>query len=67
MKHSGRDTEFAEDAHFWPEDPSEEQLQSWVKSDEEIRGFITDLKYSILELINRSYKDYFEKIDRRVF
>ena len=24
---SGRPNEFADDAHFWPEDPSEEQLK----------------------------------------
>ena len=61
MKHSGRDTEFAEDAHFWPEDPSEEQLQTWVKSEEERRGFIVDLKYNTLGLIDRVYKKYFGK------
>lgn len=27
---SGRPNEFAEDAHFWPEDPSHDQLKLWT-------------------------------------
>ena len=61
MKDSGRDTEFVEDAHFWPEDPSEKQLQAWTKSDEERANFIYNLKCQILCLIDRTYEDYFGK------